>query len=1233
MSQPEPAGKDALDPSRIHEQPDLLPLTPNYEPSNHNVYFKALEAALTGKDRNVIRNIALTGSYGVGKSSILQKVAESHGDRVVQVSLSTLGLSDEVEAPDLASNLATSKTNRIQKEIVKQLLYREDPVRMPGSRFKRIGRFKFWRGLVLAVLAAAALIVLFSLSGWTVQLAHLMRPIVDPGPWAPFVLFVVFVTFVFLLEAFFHNRLRIEKLETGSTTISLSPETTTYFDEYLDEIVYFFDVTRHDILILEDIDRFDDPRIFETLRALNTLLNSAKQLKGRNIRFVYAIKDSIFDELGNRAALEGGDLNASTAVDAAHSELARANRTKFFDLVIPVVPFITHRSARDLLVRVMGGIEHDISKELIDLAGRYVADMRLIKNVRNEFVIFREKILLDHESVPGLTEDQLFAMMLYKSTHLSDFEAIKSGQSQLDKLYISGRKLVSQNIARLTVDERTERQRGLKVRASATRSVKLGNSLIAYTERMFRTVGWTVLSRTLDNQAVSDNEIQTPQFWEAYLSAEIPLIVNARNAQNFGQQAFTLNRQDLAEALGDSLSLQDWQESERAAALQRIEEISENRTLLTHADMSELMAHEEFKLKSTIGESRSFRELADNSLESELARQLVAAGYISRDFTLYASTYYAERVSAQATNFMIHSVDPNVTDAYFVLTPDDVRAVLRERGDSVLSARGVYNIDFLDHLLKAKDPRANTIVQKLTTLGEDEQSFLQIYLTSGREQESLMRNLAGRWRLTFSFLVSQAELDDLVRAELINAALDATVDGINYVVDEDVRSYFEENYPELATLTADVTSAEAALLICRLLASMDARLGSLSPLGIEVKRLVVADSLYTITRDNLVAAIGGSQDLALDSIREHAPIVYNYVLVHLSDYLNVIREMGTEPTTIRAADAFGAIIEDVLEHAAGQLGEVVASASPECQVVSLNGVPENAWPVLAEYKRFPATFENATDYIDSVGQLDASLARILLATGSVIISTAVEEFEREDLAVSLLAASDVLPDPDTRVSLVVSLGLLEPLPVASIHSEQGQLIGLLITKGIITDDAESFGLALAADWVTREFTISKSKRFASFMTPVQVPVGDVAPLLHSGTVPKAVKEALVERVSEFTVGANRVTFMAVAEYAVQNNTALRIGDIARLATGQVPAHIVVRLLESLLPGLTLAEVAPTLASLGGDYANVAQRNGKRPALPNTPADLALVRRLEELDVVSTYRTSGVKIKVNMKQPA
>lgn len=68
--------------------PILLPLTPEYDPELHGVYSDAIESALR-RSKLEVRNIALTGSYGVGKSSILKEVARRHKRRVIAVSLSS----------------------------------------------------------------------------------------------------------------------------------------------------------------------------------------------------------------------------------------------------------------------------------------------------------------------------------------------------------------------------------------------------------------------------------------------------------------------------------------------------------------------------------------------------------------------------------------------------------------------------------------------------------------------------------------------------------------------------------------------------------------------------------------------------------------------------------------------------------------------------------------------------------------------------------------------------------------------------------------------------------------------------------------------------------------------------------------------------------------------------------------------------------------------------------------
>ncbi len=164
-------------------------------------------------------------------------------------------------------------------------------------------------------------------------------------------------------------------------------------------------------MIFEDLDRFDDPQIFDSLRELNTLVNASAHWKSKEqpLRFIYAIKDSLFEQLGSEAALkdEARDQQSSEASvdrpavavpkpDLAAEAVRRANRTKFFEMVIPMVPFLSHRNARDHLADALQelGFPRDyVSRPLLDLVARHTTDMRLMINICNEFAVFVERLL------------------------------------------------------------------------------------------------------------------------------------------------------------------------------------------------------------------------------------------------------------------------------------------------------------------------------------------------------------------------------------------------------------------------------------------------------------------------------------------------------------------------------------------------------------------------------------------------------------------------------------------------------------------------------------------------------------------------------------------------------------------------------------------------------------------------------------------------------------------------
>lgn len=1205
----------------------LLPLTPRYDAEKHRVYLYALEHALVSREEPVL-NVALTGSYGVGKSSILEELARRHSRKVTAISLSTLGFPDEADEQTTAGTNSPTKTNRIQKEIVKQLLYSQDPVKMPGSRYRRMTRFRFLRELGLSALLSVPITLVFYLTGWTESLAKLL-PL--PPEWALLIHGLVFMTALLLIMGFrfvFHNRIQIDKITAGAATISLSAKSNTYFDEYLDEIVYFFEIVKRDIVIFEDIDRFDDAHIFETLRSLNGILNGAQQLKGRRIQFVYAIKDSIFDELGARAAK--GELDvaekqpaAAEHDDAAEAEVARANRTKFFDLVIPVVPFITHRSARDLIVGTMKDVDSNISNDLIDMAARHVADMRLIKNVRNEFAIFKRQVI-DAGGL-NLEHDKLFAMMLYKSTHLSDFELVKLGKSNIDRIYQDSRELVAGNVKALNTKIRRTRAARSKARISAEHSKALGDALLKNIKvKLWELQGQQIQSFALNQKPLAESALGSAGFWDELAKTDGTLSVTFYHPSWGSGRTLALTRAEIADALGEPISSKEWVDAELARLDGEMRQALADREFLTHADMAALMGRSETLERD--GKSLTFEELAKQQLKSELAVQLVAAGYIDRNFTLYTSTFHGERISANATNFMMKNIEPNVTDMFFTLTANDVDAIIREKGQAVLRERSAYNISVLDRLLGGSVEAADILTGQLRKDGDAEREFLLAYLEGGHNREALVRDLAEKWPNLFTVLITEAQLDEQTGQQLVNTALLSLTSGVEYVFDNAAHDYIVSNYANLSAFTNDETTQMQATRIGHLIKEAGVKLPLLDPLSAEVLTAIVADGSYDLTRNNLRTALASDQGLSLDAIAQTSRPIYDRVLAELPSYLAALHE--NESTVVSPA-LFIDTIRDVSEAAEDQLPEIISRAAENCHVTELASVPPKAWPPLANGLRFPATFINVRAYIDQYG-LDSSLAGVLDDAGKIDVEDDTEEPSKVEAALTILAAKNEIPSAAFRAQLVDTLQLKEYIEASMVPHEPGELIGCLIAENLIADSADTFAAIKRTDAASLVFAVSKSKKFASFMTPAQV-TPHLAAIISSEIVPPAVKDAIIDRFDEFTIGVSRLALAKVADFALKRDKVLAFTDVARLATEGVEATIVLSLLQTHLPSLTLSELSPVLNALGGKYAELSEANGKRPSIVKTDSHEALADRLHTLGVVSSVEDRGAELRVNMRR--
>ena len=116
------------------------------------------------------------------------------------------------------------------------------------------------------------------------------------------------------------------------------------------------------------MDRFNANRIFERLREVNTLANIQLQKENKKVlRFFYLLRDDIF---------------------------VSKDRTKFFDYIMPVVPVVDGSNSYDQFISHFkkSGFFEKFDESFLQGLSLYIDDMRLLKNIYNEFVIYFNRL-------------------------------------------------------------------------------------------------------------------------------------------------------------------------------------------------------------------------------------------------------------------------------------------------------------------------------------------------------------------------------------------------------------------------------------------------------------------------------------------------------------------------------------------------------------------------------------------------------------------------------------------------------------------------------------------------------------------------------------------------------------------------------------------------------------------------------------------------------------------------
>ncbi|WP_146097553.1 YobI family P-loop NTPase [Nocardia nova] len=1220
------------------DAPRLRSLSPSYVPDQHKDYVEILKAELTKSGLDAPRNVALTGHYGSGKSSVLvetQRALEKDNLKVINLSLPSLGIGDGRIRKD--GDKALDKTNLIQKEIVKQLLYRRKPSDMPASRYSRLDTFQVGRALGVAAgagLAAAGFALLAKVpnkvqdalppKAWAWVNGHWWSHLAGLLQWLSLLaVFVLTASVAMWAQRLLQQRIRVTELAAGPTKVTLSDKSSSYFDEYLDEIVYFFQTSHTAVVIFEDLDRFKDPHIFETLRELNLLLNNAEQTGTTPIRFVYAIRDSIFEQLDIEAARDDETEESNGTGQGETRRLMSTNRTKFFDLVVPMVPFISHRTSRDLIRQELEMIvpEQRPGTMVVDIVGAHLTDMRLIKNICNEYEVFRRRILTDG-GLKELTADRLFASIVYKNLYLADYEKIRDGTSLLDTLYRAYRDWVTQLTATARSTERDARGRLSRIDAIGSRSADLGKRLQdVLLARYAQDVDTSNAQIVAGQTTYQWSDIATGGFWHTYLQNRGGLTIYYRNYQ----QPETLSFDKVQTLMGYPLLPEDWTDEAKAEADRQITKAVADQRVLQHASMTDAL-RETDRLFFYREADRSIADVAKELFDgADLVLELLRTGLIDENFTLYITQFPGQAISASAMNFIIKAVQPNDMDIEYHfgagedVDTEDIKAVLDAEASRLLGGQSIYNIEIFDYLLAEDPSKLDEPIRRLAANAADDRNFIDAYLTSGKAAPALVQRLSGMWSGIFDYLIGQSP--EVRSHALLDAALAGVRPELTYTTSAGQCSAIATALPQLPIITAP-QSAERAVAIAETILQMGIRVDDLSVVAEPLRTEFSKGSSYPVTLANLLAILGDRAELSLDSIKmARESDVYAHVLAHLRDYLGALDQAAGIPT-VTDRDQFAAVLSDVGEAHAGALEEVARGASANCILSDLDQIDESFWPAIARAHRLALTARNVAAYI-AQHDVDSDLANWLKKAGAITV-TADDTTPLEPLALNLLNAGAL--DDDATLEVVDGLGL-EPGSIAatSLQKEAHTVLPALVQKRLVLDNSDAYTILGDDEWAIKQKLISVSKDFPTYMTALPLSTNELF-WIASEAVPDAVKDVLLTELEAFTPKLGPRAATALARWAAAQGRTPTADAIVTLATkgGSESARPILELLGAQGNAIDLESLNAALNALGRPYSQLTTPGRERPRIPVGDGVAPVLARLKGEGIVSKFEENTKK---------
>lgn len=962
-------------------------LTPISNAENVEEYLNALKWAL---DQKKITNIALAGPYGSGKSSIIDTFLEKHKDEsffqtytsennswIIKKIKSCILQHDKVcrfneiskkismatfieansngqckneahENEDEPAKKICISADEVEKGILKQLFYTIDPQKIPQSRYRKLHPINF-SNIITKVAIYSVIALMFIYIFYYEKMADIFSGIsavllLTEMLWVKYIAAVIILLFsiwaISKIVYDFSSKYSIKGIKLSSN-IDIQKEEgvgESVFNKNLDEIMYFFETTEYRLIFFEDLDRLDDRTIFVHLRELNNLLNCNENIKGKVV-FIYAVKDDIF---------------------------TKEDRTKFFDFIIPVIPIINSTNSGEVLQQFLQeakehGIKHDISQNFVLDVAPYIADMRILRNIYNEFVVYK-RILRDNQGM-DLKDEQMLAIIIYKNLYPNDFAAIQNEKGLIKEAFEAKGKYidVQKNNLQEIINERSSKLDSYKKEClQSIREIKIA-----------------MMSGIMDNNGIVDkvNDFQAKEILEdSFDMNNIAKLNSARVCYfSFGYN-YEQNKvmSDISGKIKPYLI--------RIDSVKNIHDIGCENLQNELEKLNKQKRDISKKTLSYILERGNDLKFDDIISDNKLLMFLLRRGYIDEKYANYINYFKGNTITKDDMNFILSVKNQEAKPWDYAITKTDM--VIRRLQEYEFERKEIYNFDLLEQLLVGGNDnvKLELFFKQLADENITSWKFIDEFIDRTNHINEFIKGLARDWHGMWWYITQQNTItyDRQLHYLCLLLSNIADADIHDYDVNNSMKEYFENHADILQKLQEQLGSEK----IKNILLQLKPKFSELNIDGIKDKEILDAvfdNAMYEINLPMVKNVIKFKNSTLIDSfeaqpysvvVRLNDSLVSGYIQKNINKYVDDIILKQYSPAD-ELEDILGLVeklfeededelIEKLIRHESFVVDDISRFLWDEIE--KFKDSVHVVWKALLENERIVVSWENTVTY-------------------------------------------------------------------------------------------------------------------------------------------------------------------------------------------------------------------------------------------------------------------------------